>query len=111
MYFEKRTTRWTELQAAQHRQMGMVSYPWNDVYGQMRRIPMDCHMLESYTKTQYHFTAARTALRHADKLVLADIRDPNQLERVTESVTRLNDLLGQIDSDKTAEFVNPRIRH
>lgn len=99
-------TRWIELQAAQHRQMGMASYPWNDVYGQMSRIPMDYHMAESYTKTQDHFTTARIALKLADKLVLADMRDPNQLKRAAESVTRLNGLLGQIDPDKNEKFVN-----
>jgi hypothetical protein len=99
-------SRWNELQAAQDRQMGVVSYPWNDVYGQISRIPMDYHMVESYTKTQHHFTAVRTALKHADELVLADKHDPDQLERLTESVTRLKSRLGQIDSDRTAEFVN-----
>lgn len=99
-------SRWIELQAAQHRQMGMASYPWNDVYGQISRLPMDYHMLESYTKTQHHFTAARAALKHADALVLADKHDPDQLERLTESVSRLNSRLMQIDSDRTAKFVN-----
>ena len=99
-------TRWFELQAAQHRQMGMVSYPWNDIYGQISRIPMDYHMVDSYTKTQHHITAARSVLKHADELILADNHDPDQLERLTKSVTRLINQIGQIDSDGTAEFVN-----
>ena len=99
-------TRWIELQAAQHRRMGMVSYPWNDVYRQMNRIPMDYHMLESCIKTQHHFPAARKAMKHADELVLSDKHDSNQLELLTESVTRLNSRLGQIDSDGIAGFVN-----
>lgn len=99
-------TRWIEFQAAQHRRMGTVSYPWNDVYAQISRIPMDFHMVKSYTKTQHHFTAVRKALRHADELVLADNHDPDQLERLTESVTQINRRLGQIDSDRTTEFVN-----
>jgi len=99
-------SRWAELQAAQNRKMDVISYPWNDVYGQMSRIPMDYHMLESCIKTQYHFTAARTALKRADELVLADKHEPDQLERLTESVTRLNSQLGQVDSDGTTEFVN-----
>lgn len=99
-------SRWVELQAAQHRQMGMVSYPWNNVYGQISRLPMDYHMLESYTKTQHHFTSARTVLKQADELVLADKHAPDQLGKLTESVTRLNSRLRQIDSDRTAEFAN-----
>ena len=99
-------SRWIELQAAQHRQMGMASYPWTDVYGQISRLPMDYHMLETYIKTQHHFSAARTVLKQADALVLADIHDTVQFERLSDSVTRLNSRLGQIDSDRTAEFVN-----
>lgn len=99
-------TRWIELQAAQHRQMGMVSYPWNDVYGKMCRIPMDYHMLELYTKTQHHFTAVRTVLKNVDELVLAGKHDSDKLERLVESVTRLISRIREIDSDKTAEFVN-----
>lgn len=103
-------SRWIELQAAQHRQKGVVLYPWNDVYGQISRIPMDCHMLKSYTKTQHHFTATRTALKHADELILADKHDSDQLKSLTESVTRLNSQLQQIDSDRAAEFVNGNCR-
>jgi hypothetical protein len=103
-------SRWIELQAAQHKQMGMVSYSWNDVYGQMSRVPMDYHMLGTYTKTQHHFTTARKTLKHADELVLAGKYDPDQLERLTESVTRLYSQLGQIDSDRTTEFVNSDCR-
>lgn len=29
--------RWIEIQAAQHRHMGIVNYPWNDVYRQISR--------------------------------------------------------------------------
>lgn len=99
-------TRWNEIRAAQHKQMGIASYPWTAVYGQISRLPMDYHMLESYAQTQHHFTAVRSALKQADALVLANIHDPVQLERSRESVTRLNSRLGQIDSDRTAEFVN-----
>ena len=99
-------SRWIELQAAQHRPVGVVSHPWNDIYGQIRRIPMDYHMLESYTKTQRHFTLARTVLKNTDELILADKHNPDQLERLTGSVTRLNSRLGQIDSGETTEYVN-----
>jgi hypothetical protein len=99
-------SRWVELQAAQHKQMGLVSYPWKDVYGLLNRIPMDYHMFKSKTKTQHHFTAARSALKCADELVLSNKHNPDQLKRLSETVTRLNSQLEQIDSDTTAEFVN-----
>lgn len=99
-------TRWIELQAAQQRQMGIASYPWNDVYGQLNRIPMDYHILDSYTKSQDHFSAVRKTLKQADELVLTNKHDPARLESLSETVARLNVLLGNIDSDGTAEFVN-----
>lgn len=103
-------SRWIELQAAQHRQMGVVSYPWSDVYRQISRIPMDYNLLKSFTKTHQHFNAARAALKHADELVLANKHDADQLKQLTESVIQLNSRLGQIDSDRTAEFVNADCR-
>lgn len=99
-------SRWLELQAAQHRQMGVVSYPWNDAYGQMNRIPMDYHMVESYTKTLHQFSAARATLKMADEMVLANNRASTELERVKQSVIGLNSQLREIDGDKTARFVN-----
>jgi uncharacterized protein YchJ len=99
-------TRWIEFQAAQHRQMGVVSYPWNDVYGQISRIPIDYHLLESYTKTQQHFIAARKVLKHADELVFAGKHDTDILKALAESVTQLNNQLRQIDSDEAALFFN-----
>lgn len=99
-------SRWIEFNAAQHRQSGFASYPWNDIYGQIVRIPMDYHMLESYNKTQQHFAASRTVLKHADELVLVGDRNPNRLENLCESITRLNEKLKQIDSDKKARSVN-----
>jgi hypothetical protein len=103
-------TRWLELQSAQHRQMGFISYPWNDAYGKINRIPLDYHLLDSKTKTQHHFSAARTTLKHADELVLANERSPARLERLSALVTQLNNQLGKIDADRTGIFVNGHCR-
>lgn len=103
-------SRWIELQAAQHRQMGLVFYPWNDIYEQIGRIPMDYHMLKSYTKTQQHFASSRAVLKHANELVLTGERDPNRLRVLRESAKRLNEQLEQIDSNERAKFVNADCR-
>ena len=99
-------SRWIEFQTAIQKQTGVVSYPWNDAYGQISRIPMDYHMLESYTKTQKHFAVYRAVLKDADDLVLAGECDPNRLGKLCESVTRVDEQLRKIDSDQKAEFVN-----
>lgn len=99
-------SRWLEYQAAQHRQAGVASYPWNDIYGKLVRVPMDYHMLGLYVKSQHHFTTSRSILELADKLVLADERNPKQLENLSDLIDRLNNKLGEIDTDDEAEFVN-----
>jgi hypothetical protein len=75
-------SRWIEFQSAQRRQAGVVSYPWNDIYGKVNRIPMDYHMLDSLTKTQKHFVAYRKVLKHADELVLEGEYNPNRLKQL-----------------------------
>ena len=103
-------TRWNELQAAQHKQMDIASYQWANVYGQISRLPMDYHMLKSYIKTQHHFTRARTVLKNADELVLADEYESDQIEKLIEEITKLNSRLEKIDSDEESEFVNAECR-
>lgn len=99
-------SRWMELQMAQHRALGVVTYPWNDIYAQINRIPIDYHMVESYNKTQHHLAAARTLLKEADEMVLTNDRTPIRLKRVAKSVNKLNDQLREIDGDKRVNYVN-----
>jgi hypothetical protein len=99
-------SRWFEYQTAQHSQTGVVSYPWNDIYGKLVRVPMDYHMLEIYNKSQQHFATSRSILELADKLVLANERKPKQLEKLSELIDRLNNKLAAIDFDETTDFVN-----
>ncbi|WP_081659421.1 DUF4238 domain-containing protein [Thioalkalivibrio sp. ALE17] len=99
-------SRWIEFQSAQHRQAGVASYPWNDVYRKLDRIPMDYHMVESFIKSQKHFAAYRAVLKHADQLVLKGENDPNRLNRLSESATRVKKKLERIDASETAESLN-----
>ena len=99
-------SRWIEYQTAQHRQLGVASYPWSDVYGKLVRVPMDYHMLKLYVRSQQHFATSRSVLKHAHKLVLADERDSKELEKLSESIVQLNNELGEIDSDENSRFVN-----
>lgn len=103
-------SRWNELQAAQHKQMGVASYPWADIYRQIRALPMDYHMLKSFTKTQHHFSAARTVLKDAHNLVLADECDGVHIKKLSEEISILNNKLEQIEDDEMTEFVNIELR-
>jgi len=99
-------SRWFEFQAAQHRQAGVASYPWNYIYKKLVRVPMDYDMLELYVKSQQHFTTSRSILERADKLVLANERNPEQLEQLSKLIDNSNNKLGEIDSDEKTSFVN-----
>ena len=99
-------SRWFEFQAAQHRQAGVASYPWNDIYEKLVRVPMDYDMLELYVKSQQHFTTSRSILERADKLVLANEHNPDQLEQLSKLIDNLNNKLGEIDFDEKPSFVN-----
>ncbi|AUZ84772.1 DUF4238 domain-containing protein [Methylophaga nitratireducenticrescens] len=99
-------SRWIELQTGKYRQLAEVAYPLHKVYGQVRRMPMDYQMLDSLTKSQHHFTTARSVLKYADELVLKENYESKQLGKVIDLVSRLNSQLGQVDSDKTDGFMN-----
>lgn len=99
-------SRWIELQSAQHRQAGLASYPWSDIYEKIRRIPMDYRMLDSHNKSQQHFDATRAALKYVNRLVFEDNHELDKLEYANKLVTRLNAKLGEIDSDKASDFIN-----
>lgn len=99
-------SRWIEYQESLLRQDNVPSYPWNDIYGKLVRVPIDYHMLEYYTKSQQHFATTRAILELADKLVLTNEHSPKQLKILSEQIDRLNNKLGEIDSDEKIDFVN-----
>jgi hypothetical protein len=99
-------SRWIQLRGAQHSNMGIVSYLLNDVYKRLNKLPMDYQMLESYVKTQGNFNIARTILKNADELVLCDLCSTEQLDKLTESVKRLDEKLMEFDPEPpTANFI------
>lgn len=103
-------SRWVELQSAQHRQMGLVSYLLNDVYKQVNLVPLDYDLLHSYKKTQLHFADARAVLKDADNLLLKGNHGVDELEKLSRRVAQLNVRLREIDLDEASELVNRACR-
>lgn len=99
-------SRWDQLQAAQHREGGLVSYPWDSIYRNIGRAPLDLAMLESGVKAQNHFAAFRAILKEADQLVLAGKREPQQIDGLAKRLARVNERISEIDADGKTEHEN-----
>lgn len=92
-------SRWQELVVAQHRDQGIVSYPWNVALGQVGSIPIDYQFVETYQKSQHHFATIRNIINSIDSLVYNNDRDSVRLEGLAGRVAKLNNQLEQIDDD------------
>ncbi|HAS8622697.1 TPA: DUF4238 domain-containing protein [Vibrio vulnificus] len=90
-------SRWRELVSAQHREQGIINYPWNDALSQLSSIPIDYQFLETLQKSQRHFAIARNLIQTADRMVLGDDRDVAKLTRLAGQARELVDQLGQVN--------------
>lgn len=82
-------SRWQELLAAQHRNQGLVFYPWKDIFSQVRALPIDESFVETYSKSQSYFSTLRDLLKSADRLVLQNIRNTDDLAQLTNQFSNL----------------------
>jgi hypothetical protein len=85
-------SRWQELMSAQHRAQGIVSYPWVEAHSQFNVLSIDEQFLDTYRKTQGHFTSARNWLKTVDRMVLEKNRNAGQL---TKLARQASDLMGR----------------
>ena len=88
-------SRWKEMVAAQHRDQGIVSYPWDTAIGQFHTIPIDHQFVETYRKSQHHFTTVRSIVKSLDRMILDNDRDTVKLTRLAGQTTGLIGQLGQ----------------
>lgn len=86
--------RWIELQLAQHRVHGVANYPWDDIYGQLRLIPLDYESVEMFKKSSCReFVRARQLLKSTDSLVQADNRNAISITQLEKQAIELVGLL------------------
>ncbi|MFP1814684.1 DUF4238 domain-containing protein [Lonsdalea quercina] len=89
-------SRWKEFMSAQHRNLGIVTYPWNKVLGQLNAIPIDELFLDTFQKSQGHFATARNILKAVDRMVLDNNRDTAQLIRIADQAFDFAECLSQV---------------
>lgn len=88
-------SRWRELVAAQHRNQGIINYPWFNATNHLSLIPIDYQLLETLKKSQHHFATVRDLMKSADRMILDNDRDPAKLTRLADQVKKFIGQIGQ----------------
>lgn len=86
-------SRWQELVTAQHRNQGIINYPWRDALEQLSSIPIDHRLLETFQKSQNQFATARNLMKSIDRMVLDNDRN---IAKLTQLADQAKNLIGQI---------------
>jgi uncharacterized protein YchJ len=97
-------TRWAEFQSAQYRRQGIANYPWNSIYSVITTIPIDYHMLESYSKSQGMFEHCRALLSASNKLLVTNDKDNIKISNLT---TQANEIINEMNA---GDFVSAQFR-
>lgn len=92
-------SRFKELSLAQHRDRGIVRYPWDSVTSQLNFLPIDHRLVEEYRKSQQQFSTYRRVLKSFDGMVLNNERGDEGLRRLSGEIAGLNDQLGKNDDE------------
>ncbi|GIU04301.1 hypothetical protein TUM4261_03940 [Shewanella sp. c952] len=80
-------SRWQEMILAQHRNQGIVTYPWSETVCQLNTLPIDYQLLKTLRKSHGYFATARDLLKSSDRLVLNDNRNEAQLARLSAQIS------------------------
>ncbi len=80
-------SRWHELVTAQHRNQGIINYPWGDALDQLGLIPLDYQLLETHRKSQGQFATIRNLMKSADRLILDNDRNPARLTLLADQTS------------------------
>ncbi|WP_263146821.1 hypothetical protein [Shewanella sp. SW24] len=83
-------SRWQELTTAQHRDQGIITYPWGEAFEQLGSMPIDVQFLDTLRKSQGHFATFRNLLKTADRMILDNNRN------VARFAGQASDFMGQL---------------
>jgi len=98
-------TRRNELQAAQHRSLGVVNHPWNDVYRPLSVIPLDYEAIDLFKKSSKgDFVELIDFLKSADNLVDSSESDNDKIALMSRKEIKLVERVENKPDLDTAEF-------
>ena len=86
-------SRWEQLISAQHRDMGIVTYPWNEVFSRIDKIPIDERFLDTAEKSQGNFSSARNLLKAAHRMLCDNNRDTSKLTLMASQTLKYTESL------------------
>lgn len=88
-------SRWRELVKSQHRNQGIINYPWSQVLDKLSSIPIDYQFLETFQKSQNQYFSARNFMRSVDLMVLNNDRNAAKLNMMTDQAKSIIGQMGQ----------------
>lgn len=88
-------SRWRELVTSQHRNQGIINYPWNQVLDKLSSIPIDHQFLKTFQKSQHQFSATRDFIKSVDLMVLNNDRNAARLAILADQAKNIVGQLGR----------------
>lgn len=89
-------SRWNEFMSAQHRNQGIVTYPWNEMFNLLSIMPIDEQFLDTFRKSQKYFSTTRRLLKLADRMVLDNNRNAARLTLIAGQALNFTEHLDQV---------------
>lgn len=100
-------SRWNEFQSAQNRPDGFVSYPWAPIHSNLKKIPLDSEVVQTFHKSsKREFVRLRQFLKSLDELIVSNVNSAEELTRLTHSA---EELIKEIESNSGLVMANLNI--
>lgn len=97
-------SRWQELINAQHRNQGLIIYPWNTMLNELDIAPIDEQFLKKFIKSQAGISTFRDILKKVDHIILNNHQDrekstviANQISNIKEEFQHTSSLVRTMD--------------
>ncbi|MEK7738666.1 MAG: hypothetical protein AAB326_01340, partial [Pseudomonadota bacterium] len=84
-------SRWQELINAQHRNQGLIIYPWNTILNELDIAPIDEQFLKKIIKSQAGISTFRDILKKVDHIISNNHQDMEKLTVITNQISNIKE--------------------
>ncbi|WP_139852003.1 DUF4238 domain-containing protein [Acinetobacter pullicarnis] len=84
-------SRWQELISAQHRNQGLIIYPWNRMLNELDIAPIDDQFLKKIIKSQAGISTFRDILKKVDHIILNNHQDTEKLTKIANQILNIKE--------------------
>lgn len=103
-------SRWTEFQQAQHREQGIVIYPWNQLNSTFSEAKLYVEIDDIYEKhSDAEFVAMRKVLKEVDTMVREISDNPNKIIKLKHELTNCFAKIKHVSDGKQVHFAKIQI--